>query len=57
MLSNRLRKEATEITEEDIAALSASQRGGIDDLDRGLQNERLARQAEALEIRGNWAQA
>ncbi|STP17001.1 cellulose synthase subunit BcsC [Escherichia coli] len=38
-------------------SLSASQRRSIDDIERSLQNDRLAQQAEALENQGKWAQA
>ncbi|UGE84025.1 hypothetical protein LQQ74_27410 (plasmid) [Escherichia coli] len=44
-------------TEAYIASLSASQRRSIDDIERSLQNDRLAQQAEALENQGKWAQA
>ncbi len=40
-----------------IASLSASQRRSIDDIERSLQNDRLAQQAEALEKQGKWVQA
>ncbi len=51
--SNRQKK-----AEAFIASLSASQRRSIDDIERSLQNDRLAQQAEALENPGGkWAQA
>ncbi|MGS9092376.1 cellulose synthase complex outer membrane protein BcsC, partial [Salmonella enterica subsp. enterica serovar Infantis] len=40
-----------------IASLSASQRRSIDDIERSLENDRLAQQAEPLESEGKWAQA
>lgn len=48
-LANIYRQQSPEKAEAYIASLSASQRRGIDDIERSLQNDRLAQQAEALE--------
>ncbi|GHL15721.1 hypothetical protein ECZU23_41640 [Escherichia coli] len=56
-LANIYRQQSPEKAEAFIASLSASQRRSIDDIERSLQNDRLAQQAEALENRGKWAQA
>ena len=40
-----------------IAGLSPAQRRSIDDIERSLTNERLEKQAAALESQSNWAQA
>lgn len=56
-LANIYRQQSPEKAEAFIASLSASQRRSIDDIERSLQNDRLAQQAEALENPGKWAQA
>lgn len=56
-LANIYRQQSPEKAEAFIASLSASQRRSIDDIERSLQNDRLAQQAEALENCGKWAQA
>ncbi|MFO6425848.1 tetratricopeptide repeat protein [Escherichia coli] len=56
-LANIYRQQSPEKAEAFIASLSASQRRSIDDIERSLQNDRLAQQAEALENQGKWAQA
>ncbi|MDT1446644.1 cellulose synthase complex outer membrane protein BcsC [Escherichia coli] len=56
-LANIYRQQSPEKAEAYIASLSASQRRSIDDIERSLQNDRLAQQAEALENQGKWAQA
>lgn len=56
-LANLYRSESPEKASAYIASLSASQRRSIDDIERSLTNERLEKQAEALESQGNWAQA
>ncbi|WP_089574449.1 cellulose synthase complex outer membrane protein BcsC, partial [Escherichia coli] len=56
-LANLYRQQSPEKAEAFIASLSASQRRSIDDIERSLQNDRLAQQAEALENQGKWAQA
>ncbi|HCQ0567477.1 TPA: tetratricopeptide repeat protein, partial [Escherichia coli] len=56
-LANIYRQQSPEKAEAFIASLSASQRRSIDDIERSLQNDRLAQQAEALEKQGKWAQA
>lgn len=48
-LANIYRQQSPEKAEAFIASLSASQRRSIDDIERSLQNDRLAQQAEALE--------
>ncbi|WP_341875081.1 tetratricopeptide repeat protein, partial [Enterobacter hormaechei] len=55
--ANIYRQQSPEKAEAYIASLSASQRRSIDDIERSLQNDRLAQQAEALENQGKWAQA
>lgn len=40
-----------------IADLPPAQRRSIDDIERSLTNDRLEKQAQALESQGNWAQA
>ncbi len=55
-LANIYRQQSPEKAEAFIASLSASQRRSIDDIERSLQNDRLAQQAEALENQGKWAQ-
>ncbi len=52
-LANIYRQQSPEKAEAYIASLSASQRRSIDDIERSLQNDRLAQQAEALENQGN----
>lgn len=56
-LANIYRQQSPEKTSAFIASLSASQRRSIDDIERSLENDRLAQQAEALENQGSWAQA
>ncbi|EMW3827216.1 cellulose synthase [Shigella flexneri] len=56
-LANIYRQQSPEKAEAFIASLSASQRRSIDDIERSLQNDRLAQQAEVLENQGKWAQA
>ncbi len=56
-LANLYRSESPEKASAYIASLSASQRRSIDDIERSITNERLEKQAEALESQGNWAQA
>lgn len=51
-LANIYRQQSPEKAEAFIASLSASQRRSIDDIERSLQNDRLAQQAEALENPG-----
>lgn len=52
-LANIYRQQSPEKAEAFIASLSASQRRSIDDIERSLQNDRLAQQAEALENQAN----
>lgn len=56
-LANLYRGESPEKASAYIASLSPAQRRSIDDIERSLTNERLEKQAEALESQGNWAQA
>lgn len=56
-LANLYREQSPERASAFIATLSASQRRSIDDIERGLENDRLAQQAETQESQGNWAQA
>jgi len=56
-LANIYRAESPEKASQFIASLPASQRRSIDDIERSLNNEKLAQQAEALENQGNYAQA
>ncbi|MRS16414.1 cellulose biosynthesis protein BcsC [Enterobacteriaceae bacterium RIT691] len=56
-LANLYRAESPEKATAFINGLSASQRRSIDDIERSLTNDRLAQQAEALESKGQWAQA
>ncbi|ELY3085434.1 TPA: cellulose synthase complex outer membrane protein BcsC [Klebsiella aerogenes] len=56
-LANVYRRESPEKASAYIASLPASQRRSIDDIERSLTNDRLEKQAEALENQGNWAQA
>ena len=48
-LANVYRRESPEKASAYIASLPASQRRGIDDIERSLTNDRLEKQAEALE--------
>nr|BAM44857.1 cellulose synthase subunit C [Enterobacter sp. CJF-002] len=56
-LANIYRARSPQEADTFIQSLSASQRRSIDDIERGLKNDRLAQQAEALENSGQWAQA
>ncbi|ROP56325.1 Flp pilus assembly protein TadD [Enterobacter sp. BIGb0383] len=56
-LANIYRAESPEKAEAYIRSLSASQRRSIDDIERSLTNERLEKQATALEGQGRWADA
>lgn len=56
-LANIYRQQSPEKASAFIASLSSRQRQSIDDIERSLENDRLAQQAEALENQGNWAQA
>ncbi|SET39278.1 cellulose synthase complex outer membrane protein BcsC [Kosakonia radicincitans] len=56
-LANIYRAQSPEKAERFIQSLSASQRRSIDDIERGMTNDRLSQQAEALENQGQWAQA
>lgn len=56
-LANIYRQQSPEKASAFIASLSTSQRRSIDDIERSLENDRLAQQAEALENQGSWAQA
>lgn len=56
-LANLYRAESAEKASAFIAGLTPAQRRSIDDIERSLANERLEKQAEALESQGNWAQA
>lgn len=56
-LANLYRAESAEKASAFIAGLTPAQRRSIDDIERSLTNERLEKQAEALESQGNWAQA
>lgn len=56
-LANVYRRESPEKASAYIASLPASQRRSIDDIERSLTNDRLEKQAEALESEGSWAQA
>ncbi|MDK7026117.1 cellulose synthase complex outer membrane protein BcsC [Klebsiella grimontii] len=56
-LANLYRGESPEKASAYIASLSPGQRRSIDDIERSLINDRLEKQAEALESQGNWAQA
>ena len=55
-LANLYRAESPEKASAYIASLSPGQRRSIDDIERSLTNDRLEKQAEALESQGNWAQ-
>ncbi|MGU3415024.1 cellulose synthase complex outer membrane protein BcsC [Enterobacteriaceae bacterium C34A] len=56
-LANIYRAQSPEKATAFINGLSASQRKSIDDIERSLTNDRLSKQAEALENQGQWAQA
>ncbi|MGY5954888.1 cellulose synthase complex outer membrane protein BcsC [Kosakonia sp. BK9b] len=56
-LANIYRAQSPEKAASFIQSLTASQRRSIDDIERGLKNDQLAQQAEALENKGQWAQA
>ncbi|SUG53330.1 cellulose synthase subunit BcsC [Salmonella enterica subsp. diarizonae] len=56
-LANLYRQQSPQKAAAFIASLSASQRRSIDDIERSLENDRLAQQAETLESEGEWAQA
>ncbi len=56
-LAKLYRAESPEKASAWIAGLSAAQRRSIDDIERSLTNDRLEKQAQALESQGNWAQA
>lgn len=56
-LANLYRQQSPQKAAAFIASLSASQRRSIDDIERSLENDRLAQQAETLESEGKWAQA
>ncbi|MDF2779178.1 MAG: cellulose biosynthesis protein BcsC [Enterobacteriaceae bacterium] len=56
-LANLYREQSPEKASAWIAALPASQRRSVDDIERSLANDRLAQQAETLENQGRWAQA
>ncbi|HGU9824002.1 TPA: cellulose synthase complex outer membrane protein BcsC [Enterobacter cancerogenus] len=56
-LARLYRAQAPEKAAEFIQSLSASQRRSIDDIERGLTNDRLSAQAEQLENEGKFAQA
>ncbi|WP_230353384.1 cellulose synthase complex outer membrane protein BcsC [Lelliottia sp. WAP21] len=56
-LANIYRAESPEKADQFIQSLPASQRRSIDDIERSLNNEKLAQQAEQLENQGNYQQA
>ena len=56
-LANIYRAQSPERAEAFVRTLSASQRRSIDDIERSMDNDRLAAQAEKLEGQGSWAQA
>ena len=56
-LANLYRAESPEKASAFIAGLSARQRRSIDDIERSLNDDRLAKQGETLASQGNWAQA
>ncbi|HFZ8994686.1 TPA: cellulose synthase complex outer membrane protein BcsC [Citrobacter freundii] len=56
-LANLYRQQSPEKASAFIASLSASQRRSIEDIERSLENDRLAAQADRLEKQGNWAEA
>ncbi len=55
--ANLYRAESPEKASARIAGLPPAQRRSIDDIERSLTNDRLEKQAQALESQGNWAQA
>ncbi len=55
--ANLYRAESPEKASAWIAGLPPAQRRSIDDIERSLTNDRLEKQAQALESQGNWAQA
>lgn len=56
-LANVYRAQSPEKATAYIQSLPAAQRRSIDDIERGLTNDRLEQQAETLESQGQWAQA
>ncbi|WLI78067.1 cellulose synthase complex outer membrane protein BcsC [Kosakonia sp. H02] len=56
-LANIYRATSPDKAESFIQSLTASQRRSIEDIERGLTNDRLSQQAETLESQGQWAQA
>ena len=56
-LANVYRAQSPERATAYIQTLSAAQRRSIDDIERSLTNDRLEQQAQALEDKGEWAQA
>lgn len=56
-LANIYRAESPEKADQFIQSLPASQRRSIDDIERSLNNEKLAQQAEQLENQGHYGQA
>ena len=56
-LANIYRAESPEKAEQFIQSLSSSQRRSIDDIQRSLDNDKLAQQAEQFENQGSYAQA
>ena len=56
-LANLYRAESPEKASAWIAGLPPAQRRSIDDIERSLTNDRLEKQAQALESQGYWAQA
>jgi tetratricopeptide (TPR) repeat protein len=56
-LANIYRRQSPERATAYIQSLSASQRRSIDDIQRGLEGDRLEQEATALESQGQWARA
>lgn len=56
-LANLYRAQSPERAQAFIQTLNARQRRSVDDIERSMTGDRLAQQAEALENRGEWAQA
>lgn len=56
-LANVYRRQSPERAMAFINTLSPGQRRSIDDIERGLQDQRLEAQASALEAQGRWNQA
>ena len=56
-LANIYRQQSADKATAFINGLSPRQRRSIDDIERSLTDDRLARQAETLESQGRWAQA